>query len=103
MAALTGDTFRVTNIDGTTFTTRPVLRDTVAYETTARKHRWGTIGDNFATAQAFIIWHALKRTEQIPAGLNYDAWLDGVDSIEVIEAPVGDEPAGPTLPDRTSD
>lgn len=64
--------------------------DLLRYETTARKHGWGLLGndDKFSLVQwsTFLAWCALKRTGEIPEGTTWEVFADEVDDVEVINA-----------------
>lgn len=56
------------------------VADTIAYEETARRRKWGSIQDNPATATAFLAWRAAARQGFDP-GI-FEDFCDAVASIE---------------------
>jgi hypothetical protein len=69
-------------VDGRHLKARTVMRDIIAYETTAKKQRppWGGISENPGRWETFVSWSALRRTGQFEG--NYEAFLDEVVEID---------------------
>lgn len=66
--------------DGREIDIDTTTRDYVNYENTARKHKWGPMGDNPAIWEAFAAWSALKRTGQFDG--TWEAFLDAAVNVE---------------------
>lgn len=69
-------TLDVEMTDGTKHTVRTIFADAIAYETTARKHGWGSPRESTMQSLAFVCWHALKRAGDIDPGVTYESWRD---------------------------
>ena len=71
-------------------TTHP---DLVAWDTTRRKHGWGSFQDDMWKWLGFISWHAARRTQAIPQDLRFEEWeaslleVQNLDSDEVPPTP----------------
>lgn len=94
--ALNSSDLTVTMVDGTVYELHTIYADVVHYESTARKHKWGTISDSFVTAQGFISWRALKRTGKVDQA--YEQWIELVDSIDRTDTGDEDDEVVPTPP-----
>lgn len=84
-------TIDVEMVDGTKHTVRTIFADAIAYESTARKHGWGTPRESTMQSLAFVCWHALKRTGTVTEP--YESWRDNLVAIRP-----DDGEAGPTRP-----
>lgn len=64
-------TFKI-SLHGETIEVKPSLADAVAYETTARRRKWGGIEDPTSqmTVATFLIWKALTRTNKYSGTLD---------------------------------
>ncbi len=83
--------FQITYADGTAAEATASVADQVAFEL-QHDRSIARLGDDFRLTDAcWLAWHALKRTSKTSA--DFDAWLEGVDELEVGEskiAPLGD-------------
>lgn len=92
----------VTLDDGTALEVQTTNPDLIAYERTARKHKWAAPGDAPLTWLTFLAWHALRREHLIPTELGWDSFADerclGVSNL-TDDDDVDDDDAGrPTPP-----
>lgn len=70
-------------IDGVKHATRTIFADAVAFESTARKHGWGTGKDGPLQSIAFVAWHALRREGGIPASTTFESFRDSIAQVRV--------------------
>ena len=67
---------------GDVLTVRSMVRDIIAYETTAKRQKppWGGVAENPARWESFVAWSALRRTGQIDEP--YEAFANRIVQIE---------------------
>ena len=76
--------FTVTYVDDTTVEVRPLLVDTLAFESTLRKNKsWGDLKDNALKITAFRAWSALHREGR--TALTWDEWSATVVAVESVD------------------
>ena len=80
--------------DGEKYVARTIFADAVAYESTARKHGWGSIRESGLQSVAFTGWHALRRAGDLPGTVKYEEFRDQI----VAFRDAGEPPPDPTLP-----
>ncbi len=92
--------------DDTEVTVQTVNADLLLFERTAKRHKWGSIGDNPITFQTFIAWSALRRRKVIDDGVTFEAFSQTCGSIEVVDDEDDPDaeahPGTPTRPDPGS-
>ena len=64
-------------------TTHP---DLVLWDTTRRKHGWGTFQEDMWKWLGFIAWAAARRTEAIPADLRFEEWEKSLLEVQNLDA-----------------
>lgn len=86
-------TIDVELIDGEKHSVTTIFADSVAYESTARKHGWGTGSDAPLNTIAFVCWHALRRTGDVPVTVTFEAFRDRI--VQVRPEGSTDDPTPP--------
>lgn len=78
--------------------------DLLRYETTARKHGWGLLGndDKFSTVQwlSFLAWSAAKRTGALPETMTWETFSAEVEDVELVGGESPDPTPGVLEPDN---
>ncbi len=93
---------RVTLDDGAVLEVQTTNQDLVRWERTQAKHRWPKATDAPLTWQTFLAWSALRREQQIPAELTWEAFADdrcvGVEHVGSDDDDEDDDEDGPGRP-----
>lgn len=89
--------------DGSTLEVQTANPDMVRWEKTRAQHRWPAWADAPVTALTFVAWSALRREQQIPADLTWEAFSEtrclGVANLEDDDDDESeDDPGSPTRP-----
>lgn len=83
---------------GEEFEVQTIQADLIRYETTARKHGWGMLGqdDKFSTVSwtSFLAWSAARRLGYIPESVTWEEYADTVEDVDI----VGSTEVNPTQP-----
>jgi hypothetical protein len=84
-------------IDGTIHHVQTVYADGVAYEMTAAKHKWPAAPVASMHALAFVSWHALRRTGDVPNTTTFEAFRDEILQVQPLNNTdeVTADPTGP--------
>jgi hypothetical protein len=69
-------------------------RDLLAWESTSRRHKWGSFSDFPFKWLTFLSWSAARRAGEIDASLTYEAWE--ADVLSVMDTRADDELGTPT-------
>ncbi len=73
--------FQITYADGTAAEATASVADQVAFEQ-QHDRSIARLADDFRLTDAcWLAWHSLHRTGK--TGLDFEAWLDGVDNVEI--------------------
>lgn len=78
--------FQITYADGTAAEATASVADQVAFEQSTDRSIARLADDFRLTDACWLAWHALKRTSK--TGLDFDAWLDTVDNVEIGEGKI---------------
>lgn len=74
--------------NGDEFEVQTRQSDLLRYETTARKHGWGMLGneDKFSLVlwSTFLAWVAGKRVGNVPETVTWETFSDEVEDVEVV-------------------
>jgi hypothetical protein len=73
--------FTITYADGTAAEATASVADQVAFEQSTDRSIARLADDFRLTDACWLAWHALHRTGK--TGLEFNAWLDGVDNVEI--------------------
>ncbi len=67
--------------NGDKFEVQTKTADYLLYETTAKRHKWGTVSDNPAMWEAFLGWAASRRV-----GKYSGTWETFIKDVDMVEA-----------------
>jgi hypothetical protein len=73
---LTSPLLEVTMADGAVLTVQTANPDLLLYERTAAKHKWRPMTEAPLTWITFLSWAALRREDQIPRDLTWEAYSE---------------------------